>query len=186
MWTIHPPKPGAKRFFVSGPNDAWVEFDYDDVDHDTVMTNAKQMVHDLNRVDRLQKLVDATVGVRPFERFMNLMRLRATTPWCQAQGLSDWARHTADEAAELEDAVVAVRPSTEIESEAGDVLGNLLCLIIRLEEKTQGRVNLDTIFKAAEAKLKHRHPWLLKPRSEWPNTAEEEHAEWEQIKKDRA
>ena len=31
---------------------------------------------------------------------------------------------------------------------------------------------------AAEKKLKHRKPWMLGPRSEWPDTAEEEHAIW--------
>lgn len=122
-----------------------------------------------------------------FDRFYNLLQLRATTPWCQAQTVQDWTDHTRAEAVELNQAAAecywAETASVQkVAEEAGDVLANILGTIIKLEEETQGKITLDSVMLNAEEKLKRRKPWMMGPRSGWPDTAEEEHAIWLKIK----
>ena len=49
-WRMDEPDRYDKWFGVYGPNDLFLKVDYDDVDHDTVLTTTRAMVDALNAV----------------------------------------------------------------------------------------------------------------------------------------
>ena len=104
-------------------------------------------------------------------------RLRRDCPWDREQTERTIVPHTVEEAYEVADAAIAGDPR-ELHGELGDLLFQVYFLSLLLEERGEG--DLESVARAAHAKLVRRHPHVFgDAEARTPGRVRER---WEEIK----
>lgn len=106
------------------------------------------------------------------------MALQGVCAWTSLQNIDSMLRHIAGECQELADAVQENKTSSEIASEAGDVLTLVLTLCFLLER--EGKLKADEVFTEAIAKLRRRSPHVFDPHNKISLEEAEEY--WSRMK----
>ncbi|KTR82325.1 nucleoside triphosphate hydrolase [Leucobacter chromiiresistens] len=129
---------------------------------------------------------DAAGDPRPFDALLATVR-RLVAPggcaWHETQTHESLTQFLVEETAELIDAIERQLPASEIQSELGDVLYQVLFHAAIAERDGEG-YDFDGIASTLNEKLVRRHPHVFGDRGYM--TVEELHAEWERLKEDAA
>ena len=107
-------------------------------------------------------------------------RLRHECPWDREQTVRTIVPHTIEEAYEVADAALGDAPAKLLD-ELGDLLFQVYFLALLLEEDGHG--DLETVARAAHAKLVRRHPHVFADTE--ARTAERVRERWEEIKSEQ-
>ncbi|QIK62542.1 nucleoside triphosphate hydrolase [Leucobacter viscericola] len=103
--------------------------------------------------------------------------------WHEVQTHESLVPFLVEESAEFVDAVERELPASEVQSELGDVLYQVLFHAAIAERDGEG-YNLQSVAESLNTKLIARHPHVFGDRGYM--TVEELHAEWERLKEDAA